>query len=193
MVVGGLLLAGLLGDQGAGSGFENVTVLEPPRAAGQSALNTGPQVGQLAPDFEISDFDGERYRLSDFRGKVVFINFWATWCIPCTDELPDIQKLQEDQPTDLVVVTVNREESAENARTFLQNLPRTDGGQGVSFAVNGLDPDDTLYDEYRALGMPASFFIDADGVVTKVYNGLIQLSAMEAAVKEAFGPENAQP
>lgn len=185
-VLGILFVAGLIGKQGGGEGIRSVSVVEPPRVTGQEALAVGPRVGALAPDFEISDFDGLRHRLSDFRGKAVYVNFWATWCIPCTVELPDIQALQEAYAQDLAVITVNRRERVDNARSYFANLPREDGGRGVSFAVNGIDPDDTLYEEYRALGMPVSFFIDANGVVTRLYNGLIPLAAMEEAVMEAL-------
>ena len=113
------------------------------------------------------------------------MSFWASWCGPCKRELPDIEQLQARHPDDLVVIAVNRAEPLGRARGFLEDLTRADGGTGVSFPVNGIDPDDTLYDEYRGLGMPVSIFIDADGVVTHVHNGLILLEQMEEAVDEA--------
>jgi thiol-disulfide isomerase/thioredoxin len=185
-VIGVLLLAGQLGNQGGGKGIENVLLLEPPRAASQADIKIGPQVGRLAPDFEISAFDGTRHRLSDFRGKPVYVNFWATWCVPCTVELPDIQVLEQRHADDLSVITVNRRESLDTARAYSQSIALRDGGTGVSFTVNGLDPDDTLYREYQGLGMPVSFFIDANGVITRLYNGIISLEVMEEAVVEAL-------
>ncbi|MBI2914170.1 MAG: TlpA family protein disulfide reductase [Chloroflexi bacterium] len=187
-----LWAAGLLGSQGGGttsSGVEiqNVTVLDPPPARGRPGLEVGPQVGMLAPDFELSDFQGGRHRLSDFRGRAVYLNFWATWCAPCQAELPDMQTLAERHRDSLAVVTVNRAEPVGRAVDFFQDLPRGDGKTGVSFTVNGMDPDDTLYRKYRGLGMPVSVFIDANGVITKVFNGLIRLSQMEQAVAEALG------
>lgn len=179
-----LISAGLLGNQGGGEGIENVRILEPPPVAGAD-LEVGPQVGKLAPDFEISDFDGLRYRLSDFRGKPVYVNFWATWCLPCAVELPDMQLLKDRHGDDLVIIAVNRSEPVDRARNYFNNLERHDGERGVSFTVNAIDPDDTLYREYRALGMPASFFISPDGLVTDVFNGLIRLETMEEAVAKA--------
>lgn len=82
-------------------------------------------------------------------------------------------------------MAVNRGEPLERARNFLKNLPRKDGGTGVAFTVNGMDPDDSLYDRYRGLGMPVSVFIDGEGVVTFVRNGLILLPQMEEALAEA--------
>jgi len=180
-----LAAAGVLGSQGGGEGIENALVLDTVSASGQPTLDIGPQVGKLAPDFEVSDFDGTRHRLSDFRGKVVYLNFWATWCGPCKRELPDIQELLTRHADDLVVIAVNRSEPLDRAEGFFQNVTRSDGGEGISFTVNGMDPDDTLYNEYRGLGMPVSIFIDANGVVTQVHNGLILLDQMEEALTDA--------
>lgn len=188
VIVGGavavLLAAGLLGNQGGGEGIESVLLLDSPTDA--RGLDVGPEVGKLAPDFEISAFDGTRHRLSDFRGKAVYVNFWATWCVPCQVELPDMYRLQAQHSGELAVIAVNRREPLSRAEAYFRNLPRNDGGRGVSFTVNSIDPDDKLYQEYRALGMPASFFIDANGVVTRVFNGLIRLPQMEEAVAEAL-------
>ena len=195
VIVGGaalvLFLAGMLGGQGGGEtesgvAIQNVQVLAPPPAPGRGDLEVAPKVGALAPDFEISDYNGVRHRLSSFRGRPVYLNFWATWCVPCQAELPDMQELLERHQDELAIITVNRREPVGRAIDFFQKLPRLDGGTGVSFTVNGLDPDDTLYQEYRGLGMPVSVFIDANGVVTKVNNGLIRLPQMEEAVAEAM-------
>ncbi len=181
-----LLAAGLLGNQGGGAGISAVTLLDTPPVQSLPDLDARPEAGQLAPDFEISAFDGSRHRLSDFRGKVVYVNFWATWCIPCQVELPDMEELQAQHSDELTVIAVNRREPLERASAYFRNLTTNDGGRGVSFTVNGIDPDDALYREYRALGMPASFFIDANGVVTRVFNGLIRLPQMEEALTAAL-------
>ena len=181
-----LWIGGVLGNQGGGEGIEDVLVLDTPPAEGRGELQVGTQKGQLAPNFEISDYDGSRHRLSDFRGQAVYVNFWATWCVPCLIEMPDIAALQDEFGDDLVVVTVNRREPLDRAETYFRNLPRLDGNTGVSFAVNGMDPDETLYDLYRAFAMPSSFFIDPDGVVTTVGHGLISLEQMRTAVTESL-------
>jgi thiol-disulfide isomerase/thioredoxin len=188
VVVGGLALAGLIGSQGGGTGIESVAVLDTPPASEQTGLDVAPQAGKLAPNFEISSFDGTRHRLSDFRGKPVYINFWATWCLPCALELPDIQELSRLHGDELVVITVNRRESLSSAERYFSRMPRKDGGSGVSFTVNGIDPDDTLYREYRALGMPVSVFVNPEGVVTRVVNGVILLDDMEQLYAEAAAP-----
>jgi thiol-disulfide isomerase/thioredoxin len=176
-----LFVAGVLGNQGDA---EAVELLDTPQPDGQS-LDVGPERGKLAPDFEISDYDGARHRLSDFRGKVVYVNFWATWCVPCQVELPEIDVLEREYADDLVVITVNRREPQGDAEAFFRNVPNLQGENGVDFAVNGLDPDDTLYDAYRGLGMPTSIFIDVNGVVTARADGLIRLDDMREAVEQA--------
>lgn len=203
VIVGGaalvLFLAGVLGNQGGGTAevvdpetgevrrieIEKALVLEPPPVQGAGDLEVAPREGALAPDFEISDFEGARHRLSDFRGRPVYVNFWATWCIPCQRELPDVQELLDRHKDELVIITVNRAEPLNRAEGFFESIPKLNGEPGVSFTVNGMDPDDTLYNAYRGLGMPVSVFIDGNGVVTRVFNGLIDLTTMEESVAAA--------
>jgi thiol-disulfide isomerase/thioredoxin len=191
VVVGILAAAGLVGSQGGGEGIENVKLVHTAVPDGRDDLEVGAEVGKLAPDFEIDAFDGVRHRLSEFRGKVVFVNFWATWCEPCKIEMPDIYKLEQSRGDEVAVISVNRSQTVEKARDFLDKLPRTDGGTGVSFTVNGMDPDDTLFQEYHGLGMPTSYFIDPDGVITRIFTGFITLDVMEQAVNEALASTTA--
>jgi thiol-disulfide isomerase/thioredoxin len=165
--------------------IEDALVLETPPVTALGNLAVEPKAGSLAPDFEISDFNGARHRLSDFRGTPVYVNFWATWCIPCQIELPDMQELLDRHKDELAIISVNRAEPLGRAEAFFSNIEKLNGEPGISFTVNGLDVDDTLYNEYRGLGMPVSVFIDANGKVVKVFNGLIDLSIMEESLAEA--------
>ncbi len=191
-----LFAIGVLGGQGggtteAGIKIENALVLEPPPAPALGDLDVSPKKGAIAPDFEISDFDGSRHRLSDYRGKTVYVNFWATWCIPCQKELPELQELLDRHGDDLAIITVNRAEPLKRAEDFFANIEKFNGEPGVSFTVDGMDPDDTLYNKYRGLGMPVSVFVDANGMVTSVFNGLINLEIMEESVAEAVASARA--
>ena len=114
-------------------------------------LEVGPLAGQVAPDFEMSDFDGNRHRLSDYRGKVVYLNFWATWCVPCQAELPEIYRLHQEYGDRLVVIEINRGGVDRQGADFFENLGNLDGGKGVSFTVDGIDPTAALYDRYHTL------------------------------------------
>ena len=165
----------------SGVDLENVLLLDTPQALGKESLPESASIGNLAPDFEISQLDdGSRVRLSDLRGQPVYINFWASWCTPCRAEMPDISELADRHP-ELLTIGVNRAEPAESAQRFLANIRLKDGSRGMGFVVNGVDPDDRLYRRYRGLGMPLSLFINTEGVVTFVHNGLLSLQMMENA------------
>jgi thiol-disulfide isomerase/thioredoxin len=126
-----------------------------------------PVVGEPAPDFALCDAEGQFVRrVSDMQGQVVWLNFWATWCVPCKKELPDIQALYDELQDDgLEVLIVNYRESAEEALEFLPPL-------GISMPVV-LDQGGSVYDEYRLAGLPDSFFIDREGVLAAVYYGFV--------------------
>ncbi len=160
---------------------EPAELLETPPVDG--ATEFGPRAGEIAPDFELSDFDGDRHRLSDFRGKPVYLNFWATWCVPCEAELPDIYRLHQEYGDDLAVIAVNWEQSADVAEEFFDSLDRLDGGEGVSFTVDGIDPSGVVYERYETIGgPPISVFIDERGIVSKLFNGQMRYEEMKAAV-----------
>jgi thiol-disulfide isomerase/thioredoxin len=189
VVIGVFLLIGVVGGN---DDVRAVELMDAPQPSGEE-WDVGPTVGELAPDFEISDFDDDRYRLSDYRGKVVYINFWATWCVPCQKEMPDIDKLEEESDGEVVVISVNRREPVDRARDFLEGVPNLEGGEGVDFTVNGLDPDDTLYEHYRGLGMPTSVFVSPEGVVTHRADGIMTLDEMRAAADEAKAAQLLRP
>ena len=185
VAMSGLWLAGVF-DTASG---EAATLVTTPGVEGASGLAIGPLAGQIAPDFELSDFDGNRRRLSDYRGKVVYLNFWATWCAPCQAELPEIYRLHQEYGDQLVVIEINKAESTSAADSFFQGIERDDGGKGVSFTVDGTDPTATLYAAYHTLPidtLPISIFIDARGVVSKVSNGQLDFDGMHSAVEQAL-------
>jgi thiol-disulfide isomerase/thioredoxin len=186
VAVVGLWQAGVLFQPDEGhvqSGAETISLapadtgIETPNPRG---LTVGLREGDLAPDFEFSAFDGRRMKLSDFRGRAVFINFWATWCAPCRVEMPDIQTVLEDHVADgLVVIGVNNGEALAPAQRFLNNLDM----RWTAFAY---DPGQDIVRRYGIYGMPTSFFIDAEGVITRVHSGQLSLRIMQSAVSEAI-------
>ncbi len=127
--------------------------------------------------------------MSDYRGDAVYINFWATWCVPCQAELPEIYALQKEYGDRLKVIEIDRGETADKASNFLDGVGRLDGGKGVSFEVDGIDPTETLYKRYETLPIqvtPISIFIDARGVVTQLYNGQLDGDQMHQFVEAAL-------
>jgi thiol-disulfide isomerase/thioredoxin len=171
----GLKIAGVIGQS---PGVASATMMAPPEG-----VVVGTQRGDIAPDFEISDLDGFRHRLSDFRGKVVLLNFWATWCVSCRFETPELYRFQQDHIDQVVVLSVNHGETAGQARSYLANFALDDGSTGVKFAIDAGDPDDTLYRAYRALGTPSSYFIDTTGHIAHTANGPLILPQMEQALE----------
>lgn len=131
------------------------------------AANGPPVIGQPAPDFALCDGSGEFVRrVSDMKGQVVWLNFWATWCVPCKKELPDIQALYDEMRADgLEVLIVNYRESEQDALAFLPPL-------GIAMPVV-LDRSGSVYEDYRLGGLPDSFFIDRDGNIAAVYYGFV--------------------
>jgi peroxiredoxin len=128
-----------------------------PRAA--RGLDVSPSGGdRLAPDFELPDLRGRRLRLQDLRGHVVLLNFWATWCGPCQEEMPAMERLARDfADRGLLVVAVNHEEAQAVVADFVRD-------HGLTFPVL-LDPDGGVAERYRVVGLPTSYVIDHKGVL----------------------------
>jgi cytochrome c biogenesis protein CcmG/thiol:disulfide interchange protein DsbE len=127
--------------------------------------NTGPldpnrpEIGQPAPDFVLRDARDSTIarKLSDFRGQVVILNWYASWCAPCKNEIPLFLKAQEALGDDLIILGVDYLESPEKAAGFLDEL-------GATYPAV-LDADGEVARHYRIPGMPTTFFIDRDGVL----------------------------
>ena len=137
-----------------------------------------PSVGELAPQFELRNADGTVVRLSDFRGRVVWINFWATWCGPCRRELPEIARLAaEFGDEDLVVLAVNQEQSATAARDFWEEL-------GLDLPIL-LDSSGDVSNQYRLRGLPDNFFIDREGVLQSFRLGFLVEEQMRESLAAA--------
>ena len=109
-----------------------------------------------APGFSLSDLTGKKIQLKDFRGKMVFLNFFATWCGPCREEMPGMDRLfRTHRDKDFVVLAVNLQENAKTVRPFVQQLK-------LSFPTV-LDADGSVSREYGVRALPVSFLIGRDG------------------------------
>jgi len=122
------------------------------------------EIGKPAPDFVLQDASGKTWKLSSLKGKVVFVNFWATWCKPCRDEMPSmaaLNKAMADKPFQMLSIVFN--DDLDMAKSFAQRL-------GAMFPVLG-NPDQELTQAYMITGVPETFLVDADGILRHKFIG----------------------
>ncbi len=135
------------------------------------------RIGAVAPDFEWTGPDGETLRLSSYRGKVVVVNFWATWCPSCRSEMPALQRVAASEP-DVVVLEVDLMEPGDKARSFLDSL-------GLDRLQPVLDSDGATTLRYGVLSLPSTFFIDKDGVIRHLELTPMSEEQMRTGVRKA--------
>lgn len=164
LIIGAGLLFGLLAGVLIFFGLPALGALRPapetvtPPAAGSNSAAPAPVVGAPAPDFTLTDLNGESVRLSDLKGQVVLLNFWATWCGPCEAEMPAIEdRFTTLKGQGLVVLGINQDEEAETVQAFVDRL-------GLGFPIL-LDPGAVVGELYRARGLPTTFIVDRDGQI----------------------------
>ena len=124
--------------------------------------------GQLVPDFELEDQHGKAYRLSDFEGNIVFLNFWATWCAPCVEELPMMDSLNNKlRAKEFTMIAVSVDESWEEIKRFVQTLNRE-----PTFLILR-DPNKTIASKiYGSEMFPETYVIGKDRKLLKKYKGI---------------------
>ena len=111
-----------------------------------------------APDFTLKDMDGKQFSLKDYRGKVVMLNFWATWCPPCRREMPSMERLhQKLKGKDFVVLALNQMEDGDRVFTFSGDL-----GIDLTFPIL-FDNDSSVSRAYGVMGLPTTYLIDKQG------------------------------
>ncbi|SPE18573.1 Putative thiol-disulfide interchange protein (fragment) [Candidatus Sulfotelmatomonas gaucii] len=133
-------------------------------------------VNKDAPDFVLTSFNGKALRLSSYRGKVVLLNFWATWCAPCQVEMPVFAAWQREYGArDLQVVGISMDDEASLARHAVErlnlNYPLAMGNARLASRYGGV------------LGLPLTFLIDRNGIVRARYQGETELSTIENQIK----------
>jgi thiol-disulfide isomerase/thioredoxin len=124
-------------------------------------------VNETAPDFTLPDMNGNQVSFDTLKGKVVFINFWASWCHPCKKEFPELNKLAEKYKGEqFVVLAVNIDKRRKNADEFLERFRPVSQNMVILF-----DPESSVVASYAARAMPSSFLIDKTGVIRYVHLG----------------------
>jgi len=152
-------------------------------AKGDRPASRRPVIGQVemlpdAPDFELKSIDGKTVHLSDYRGKAVLLNFWATWCVPCKEEMPWLVAFQKQYaPKGLVILGIAMDASAEPVREFTKRV-------AVNYQV--LLGNQRTADRYYVKGLPASIFIDRNGPITDQVPGGASRSLLENEIQLAL-------
>ena len=166
--VGLVTISGCNGDapDGGGPNVSGLGTITGVSAGSDSDLG----IGKPAPDFWFTTDQGESTSLSAFRGKIVLLNFWATWCGPCRSEIPYIQRIYNEwSEEELVMLAINVSEGADDVTSFVQS-------NSLSFPVL-LDSQGQVAARYLVPGLPTTFFMDKQGLIQEVKVGAFQSTA----------------
>ncbi len=152
-----------------------VTVETATPASNASSASNGNANAIPAPDFTLQTLDGESVSLSDYRGKLVMINFWASWCPPCNSEMPDLQRYYEQhQDDDFIILGVNYQDTPDKVQAFVEKY-------GVTFPIL-LDSDGRVANLFGVQGLPTSFFVDKEGNVLGYQPGPVTKEMLEDGI-----------
>lgn len=137
---------------------------------------TAAREGKLAPDFLLPTLQGDTVRLSEFRGRWVLVNFWASWCGPCRSETPELQLLVEREVDRVVVLGVNLQETPDAARRFVTEF-------AVMYPI-ALDRDGSVGQGYGVSALPVTFLVDPDGRIADIVRGRLSADRLAVWAKE---------
>ena len=146
--------------------------------SGATQVGSGIQKGQFASDFELKDMDGNRVHLSDFRGSIVFLNFWASWCPPCKAEMPHMERIHRDyKDKSVTVLAVNlttTEGKLSDVKEFVTNA-------GLTFPVV-LDTEGVVKKQYQIMAYPTTFIIDEQGIIRQRFLGAVSYETIRQMI-----------
>jgi len=141
----------------------------------------GAPVGGMAPSFSLPDLAGRKVSLESLRGRAVVVNFWATWCPPCKEELPALaESWRESRGRCVEFVGITEESSPEEARAELLR-------HGVEYPVL-MDDDAAVARAFGVTGFPRTYLVDADGKIQKSFSGKVSRERLEAALLPLVPP-----
>ncbi|MBN1669153.1 MAG: TlpA family protein disulfide reductase [Anaerolineales bacterium] len=140
-----------------------------------SALPQDLEVGNLAPDFELFDINGQPHRLSDYRGQPVLLNFWALWCGPCKAEMPLLQQRYSELYPELVILAIEDDSELYNLRRYVNEEALT-----FHFLIGNRD----VQQLYHIYAFPTSYFIDSQGIIQAVQLGSLSANELNAALQQ---------
>ncbi len=146
VVLGSVLLVGIL-----------LVLVQRARHSSMGYPGESEAIGQPAPSFQLKDLDGNMVSLEDFKGKIVMLDFWATWCGPCRMTMPELEKLQQEHPDDFVLLAINVGDDEEEVKPYVQS-------RRIQTRVL-LDSDRSVGQTYGTSSIPVQFIIDKDGIL----------------------------
>ncbi|CAH0177364.1 MULTISPECIES: TlpA disulfide reductase family protein [Peribacillus] len=133
----------------------------------------GLKIGAKAPNFSLKTLDGKQVELSDYKGKKVMLNFWATWCPPCKKEMPDMEKYTQQAGDDVVVLAVNIDPE-NDVQAFVE-----DNGITFTIPLDSQSAKNPVNERYKILSIPTTYFIDKQGIIRNKVISAMQLKDME--------------
>ncbi|TKH04619.1 TlpA family protein disulfide reductase [Peribacillus simplex] len=133
----------------------------------------GLKIGAKAPNFSLKTLDGKQVELSDYKGKKVMLNFWATWCPPCKKEMPDMEKYTQQAGDDVVVLAVNIDPE-NDVQAFVE-----DNGITFTIPLDSQSAKNPVNERYKILSIPTTYFIDKEGIIRNKVISAMQLKDME--------------
>ena len=133
------------------------------RCARGPSGDESPEIGRTAPGFKLPDLSGREVSLEQYRGKIVILDFWATWCGPCRMTMPVLENLQKEYSSDLALLAINLAEPPDLVRSYVR-------AQNISSTVL-LDEDGTVGEAYRSDSIPMQVLIDQKGIIRHVSVG----------------------
>lgn len=155
--------------------FLSVAAAGPPGSAGQ--LLARPMLGFAAPAFTLDSIAGKPVSLAELRGKPVLVNFWATWCPPCREEMPRLEELQQTSGGSVTILGVDLQEPRSVVQAFVS-------ARGFTWTFL-LDPQGAVAAKYGVRVLPTSFFLDRRGIVRQIYTGPMTLGQMRSFLRQA--------
>ncbi len=177
----GLLLTACGNEQQMSADMNDNDIAEESVASGEGAWKEVME-RDVAPDFKAPLVDGSTFSLSENKGKVILLNFWATWCGPCVGEMPAFQKLDEKYGDEVMILAVNCMEDRETVDRFIKET-------GYNFPI-AYDEEGVVSYTYPSSGIPYTLVIGKDGVVKNIYVGAAdadtQYLIYKAAIDEAL-------
>lgn len=173
------------------AGYESANIDDLPDDVVDESLDVeaGLDVGQMAPDFELKTLDGESVRLSDYKGQMVMLNFWASWCPPCRVEMPHMetyyQEYKEEDNIEILAVNMTTLE-----RGSQDKVPDFVDKHGLTFPIL-MDEDGDIKDLYKVMVYPTTYILNEEGMITDRINIPLDVEVIEWLMENSrdFDPE----